>query len=77
MYLVNKNINHNGKDYPKGSEIKSSDAGFKDLLGAGHLDEVNGSSKKAEPEAAPEVELEAPPEMDGEESSKKRKSKRG
>jgi len=44
MFKVNKNINHNGRLYAAGSEIKPSDPGFKDLKAAGH---VEGEEAKA------------------------------
>lgn len=37
QFTVNKNINHNGKDYPNGSYIDEGCDGFKLLLQAGHL----------------------------------------
>jgi len=39
MFLLNKNITHDGHSYPSGSEIKKSDSGFNDLLKSGHINE--------------------------------------
>lgn len=39
-YLMNKNVVHNGKDYPNGSELKESDDGFKSLIAQGHATEL-------------------------------------
>jgi hypothetical protein len=51
MYLLNKNVTHNGKAYPKGSEIKEGDEGFKAVVGAGHASEVKPvEAVKGEPE---------------------------
>ncbi len=52
---MNKNVEHDGKSYPKGSEIKESDNGFKALTSVGHADEVESSE--------PEKEVEAPIEQ--------------
>lgn len=50
-HVVNKNLDHNGKLYAKGDEIKPSDPGFKELLQAGHANEVKEEAKAAsEPE---------------------------
>ncbi len=54
MYLLNKNIDHNGKQYPKGCEIKKDDGNFAMLMNAGHVDEIKPTAK-APAEAAPEV----------------------
>jgi hypothetical protein len=55
MYVVNKNIEHNGKSYSKGSEIKKDDKGFDLLKQAGHVEalsepkaEANEGSKQEE-----------------------------
>lgn len=50
-YVVNKNITHSGKSYPKGSPISEGDAGFKELLQAGHLNDG------AEPKVAVPAEV--------------------
>lgn len=54
MYVMNKNVSHNGKDYPAGSEIKPGDEGFKELLKAGHVNEGKGAVAQAAVEDAPE-----------------------
>lgn len=46
-YVMNKRVTHNGKDYPKGSEIEKGAEGFEVMHQAGHVDEVGGD-KKAE-----------------------------
>lgn len=38
MFVVNKNIIHNGKSYPKDTEIKKTDDGFDELIKTGHVD---------------------------------------
>lgn len=35
-YVMNKNVFHNKKNYPQGTEIVASDDGFKELVQAGH-----------------------------------------
>lgn len=72
MFVVNKNISHNGKDYLNGSEIKKGDAGFDELVKAGHAVEVSGSSK-AQAEPVPEDHEDAPEFPDDEEKPKKKK----
>jgi hypothetical protein len=69
MYIANKNLEHNRKEIKKGDEVKQSDAGFKDLLAAGHLDQV-GEIAKSMP-----VEVSAPIEAEVKEEPKKKKSK--
>jgi len=49
---LNKNVNHNGKDYAKGSEISKSDEGFDVLVKSGHADLVGGQEQV--PEQLPE-----------------------
>lgn len=56
-YLMNKNVNHNGKDYLKGSEIKEGDDGFKSIVDSGHTDSFDFSAKvEKASEVEPEVE---------------------
>ena len=38
-YLMNKNVEHNGRKYLSGSEIKPSDPGFKEIVQSGHAKE--------------------------------------
>lgn len=48
-YLVNKDIDHDGKLYKKGSEIKEGDKGFKEILNAGHAQMFEFADGDAEP----------------------------
>ncbi len=47
-FVMNKNVDHNNKPYPKGTAIGESEKDFKVLLANGHLDEVQGEEPKAE-----------------------------
>ena len=38
-YLMNKNVEHDGKFYAKGVEISEGDKGYKELIEMGHADE--------------------------------------
>ncbi len=64
LYKVNKNVEHNGKSYPKDGEIKESDEGFKDLLQAGHAEEVF-PSKGSEGESEEKSEQPVEPKQSG------------
>lgn len=44
-YLMNKNVEHNGKMYLKGAEIKEGDLGFNDIVNKGHADVFDFSEK--------------------------------
>ncbi len=70
MFLLNKNVLHNGKSYPKGSEIKKGDDGFEALVKNGHAEEAKsvahaegGSSEQ--PEAGQSEEQPARPAKPG------------
>lgn len=52
MFVINKNINHNGKAYAKDSEIAKDDANFELLMKAGHVNEGTGKPMVAQAEAA-------------------------
>jgi len=73
MFVVNKNINHNGKSYAKDSEIKESDAGFKELLKSGHVNEGIGKPISAQAEVAVDVVVESEYEESIFKKDKKRK----
>lgn len=49
-YVLNKNVWHNEKEYPKGSELKPGMDGFEDILKAGHCDVIDFSEGVVEPE---------------------------
>lgn len=54
-FLMNKNVEHNGKSYAKGSEIKEGEPGFKDIVQAGHAVAVEDKAEiKVEQEEKPE-----------------------
>lgn len=38
MYKMNKTVIHNGHKYEKDTQIKETDKGFKEIVGAGHAD---------------------------------------
>lgn len=40
MFVMNKNVHHNRKEYKKGFVIEESDDGFADLKKAGHVEEA-------------------------------------
>jgi hypothetical protein len=40
-HIMNKNVEHNGKMYAKGSAIKESDEGFKEIVGKGHAQSID------------------------------------
>lgn len=56
-YIMNKNVDHNGKFYAKGSEIGDGDPGFKDIVKAGHAQDPF-EKEPAEPEQKAEGEQE-------------------
>lgn len=60
--VMNKNVIHNGKSYPKGSEILPSDDGFQQVKNSGHVDEIEGEAQAemSAPEAAEEQQAEQP-----------------
>lgn len=67
-HILNKNILHNGKNYPKGSKIKSSDEGFKEIVKGGHADPID-------PEAVVEAPAEVEVEVEGSAAKNKKKQK--
>lgn len=75
MYVMNKNVEHNGKAYLKGQEIKPGDAGFDIIVKAGHADKsvepspAKMSSPEAEKSQASD-ESEDRPRMKGRSSRK-------
>ncbi len=69
-YVMNKNVEHNGKPYPKGTEIKESDDGFKNLVQAGHADELEVSGAKAESEPSEQPEQPEKSEKSGKPSKR-------
>lgn len=80
-YVMNKNVVHNGKSYPKATEIEEGSEGFNELKEAGHVDELQDGEELAQPEspwkdAQPKAEIEAADEAsdEGEESPKSKKS---
>ncbi len=67
-YVMNKNVQHNKSEYPKGSEIAESADGFNELLKSGHIDTVDFSaSPKAEVEPSEESEK---PKQSGKQSKR-------
>ncbi len=60
-YKMNKNVMHNGKNLPAGSELTEDMVGFKELVEQGHAD-VFVFKGEGEPDEAPPVEDEAPSE---------------
>ena len=63
-YVMNKNVIHSGKAYSAGQEIRESDAGFKELVQAGHANVMNFADEGQAPapmvEASPEMAEEKP-----------------
>ena len=53
-YLMNKNVDHNGKKYAKGVEISKGDEGFEEIIQAGHADALN--LKESSEESLPQEE---------------------
>ncbi len=54
---MNKNVLHNGKSYPKDTEIKQGDSGFEELVEKGHATVVvfrNGDEAMNETHATTE-----------------------
>lgn len=45
MFVMNKNVSHNRKEYAKNHIVEKSDEGFAELKKAGHVDEVAASHK--------------------------------
>ena len=72
-YVMNKNVEHNGKPYSKGQEIKPSDEGFKSIVQAGHADEIGFSNDEPSMPPKAEVEVESKSEEQPEQPSKSRK----
>lgn len=62
-YKMNKNVEHNGKPYPLGMEIKEGEANCKLLVEAGHASEIKVQAVPyANEEKKTEVVIEAPVE---------------
>lgn len=52
MFVMNKNVNHNGKDYARGQELKHGDP-IEMFVKAGHADEIKGVAKQEEQPVEP------------------------
>lgn len=48
-YLMNKNVEHNGKMYAKGSEIQEGDDGFEEIVKKGHAQVLDLKDGEASP----------------------------
>jgi len=76
FYKMNKNVEHNGKLYAKGQEIKPSDAGFKEIVDKGHAEVIEVSEKSEEPMQESSEVASGPEEQSSESVKPARKSKK-
>lgn len=63
-HVMNKNVIHNGKHYPKGSELKADDKAFEQMVSDGHAHSMEFSDDGA-------AEQELPSQVEEQPQSKK------